>query len=79
MSSCMSLMSRDLTVMHYKYCRKVMLSDCHLKWRTLVLKCNLAVSLSIVPVGIGEHKSSKMAHFVFKCNKEDYLSEVYSK
>jgi hypothetical protein len=21
-----------------------------------------------------EHKSSKMAHFVFKCNKEDYLS-----
>jgi hypothetical protein len=25
-------------------------------------------------VGIGEHKSSKMAHFVFKCNKEDYLS-----
>jgi hypothetical protein len=25
-------------------------------------------------VGIGEEKSSKMAHFVFKCNKEDYLS-----
>jgi hypothetical protein len=25
-------------------------------------------------VGIGKHKSSKMAHFVFKCNKEDYLS-----
>jgi hypothetical protein len=27
-----------------------------------------------VCMGIGEHKSSKMAHFVFKCNKEDYLS-----
>jgi hypothetical protein len=23
------------------------------------------------------HKSSKMAHFVFKCNKEDYLSLDY--
>jgi hypothetical protein len=34
-----------------------------------------ADSPSIVPAGIGKHKSSKMAHFVFKCNKEDYLSE----
>ncbi len=36
--------------------------------------CYLADSLSTVPVGIGKHKSSKMAHFVFKCNKEDYFS-----
>ncbi len=27
-------------------------------------------------VGIGEHKSSKMAHVVLKCNKEDYLSFI---
>ncbi len=37
-------------------------SHTHLSWFPLVL------------VGIGEHKSSKIAHFVFKCNKEDYLS-----
>jgi hypothetical protein len=24
------------------------------------------------------YKSSKMAHFVFKCNKEDYLSLCYT-
>jgi hypothetical protein len=34
----------------------------------------LACIYKCVCGGIGEHKSSKMAHFVFKCNKEDYLS-----
>jgi hypothetical protein len=42
-----------------------------------VTVCHLADSLSIVPVGIGKQKSSKMAQFVFKCNEEDYLSEEH--
>jgi hypothetical protein len=29
-------------------------------------------------LGIGKHKSSKMARFVLKCNKEDYPSACFA-
>ncbi len=51
---------------HYELCQP------QLKWpiRCIFQSYQITESfLSTVPMGIGKHKSSKMAHFVFECNK----------
>ncbi len=51
-------------------------------WTGLMNKDSMSVSVSIQTEGVVLEcsvKSSKMAHFVLKCNKEDYLSDKSSK